>query len=727
MGRRPGKPTIRILLLGGEGVGKGSLESRVGLNSLHDGTVLILTLLQFTTMMYPPSYDTSLTLESRRYFTLSPHPPSPTCFITRPLNTSHGPSLGQADLSPPTSSTSGLPLSSAFSNHASRHRTGASHDPASPINTPDITGRNDATLSSAAPRGPCSQCVRKDLTFLVELVNYPLQTKKTRLSLLSKRDYDAVILLYSIDSPESLAKAESLHAELSLRPPNTPSGSGKRHLSLFGSNTSANTSCGISDRELVVALLGSKADLDIEPGLGIDVDELMSAALSNANLEPRGETNPKSPKPSPRMGFEPEADAQSMDIIHPLFRTPKARSSNENPLSPLLPADSAGRNPFFSSSLRHSASVNQRRDTGSTSLLRRAESASGARGYGEPIHFSEPLRRNDSIRENPEEIDIETPGHAVTRQERSNDVIRRVSSQTTSLSSLQSPLPLSPSALSPLNTSGLDLIPSASASPKRISTSPFILNSPQIASFSWQREPPSRRRTSTTSFDPEVSKSNVSSTHRSVQTSQSFRGPPAYTRKNSTNSQYGAQSERSVHRLPRKPSSSEVIESWLAYWMPAAVADSDDTLLGDLATDNAKSGNVDHDEAKSRNDDKPQERRVSKEEAEKLAHRLMLSLPAMECSSKTGEGVDEAFEFVIREVLKGMKVDVSGPPEKDWTKACPHRAAYNDQPQGGIELTDTKQWGVNKGGKALPPARPAHSEKSESVFERIRKMFGGRT
>lgn len=192
-------PTVRILVIGTAGAGKNCLESR------------------FTTSQYPPPYDPSLTLCSRRFLTLEPKPSSDggswasTLPGLRVSTNFHGstPSL----LSPPDSAGPASPIS----------------DPVSPISfvsTTSTLNTSTTSIPTSASFGhelepprpqPCAKCTHRASTYLVEVLNYPaLQSAKVRQHVLAKGDYDAVLLVYDVSDRRSFDKVRELHAEVSL-------------------------------------------------------------------------------------------------------------------------------------------------------------------------------------------------------------------------------------------------------------------------------------------------------------------------------------------------------------------------------------------------------------------------------------------------------------------------------------------------------------------------------
>lgn len=266
-------PTVRILVIGTAGAGKNCLESR------------------FTTSQYPPPYDPSLTLCSRRFLTLEPKPSSdggsrastlPALRVSTDFPGST-PSL----LSPPDSAGPASPIS----------------DPVSPISFVSTTSTLNTSTTSIptsasfgheleAPRPqPCAKCAHRASTCLVEVVNYPsLQSAKVRQHVLAKGDYDAVLLVYDISDRGSFDKVREFHGEVSLvsstgtrhhrrqrshvprRHSGPPTGSSLQRRSsvmsffspgggLAGSEEDVEAGKGSGDN-VVVALVGNKADIE---------------------------------------------------------------------------------------------------------------------------------------------------------------------------------------------------------------------------------------------------------------------------------------------------------------------------------------------------------------------------------------------------------------------------------------------------------------------------------
>lgn len=265
-------PTVRILVIGTAGAGKNCLESR------------------FSTSQYPPPYDPSLTLCSRRFLTLEPKSSNeggsrssnhPELRVSTDFQAST-PSLP----SPPDSAGPASPIS----------------DPVSPISFVSTTSTlNTSTTSIPAspsfgtelePPRPqaCSKCTHKASTYLVEVVNYPaLQSAKVRQHVLSEGEYDAVLLVYDVTDRTSFDKVRGFHEEVSLvdsngskyqkrqrshvprRHSGTPSGpSMQRRNSMMSFFSPGGGLAGPEDdveagkgsgRGVVVALVGNKADI----------------------------------------------------------------------------------------------------------------------------------------------------------------------------------------------------------------------------------------------------------------------------------------------------------------------------------------------------------------------------------------------------------------------------------------------------------------------------------
>ncbi|KAK3324066.1 hypothetical protein B0T19DRAFT_402324 [Cercophora scortea] len=255
MGRHEQRPTIRILVLGAAGVGKNCLESR------------------FTTMAYPPLYDPSLTINSRRFFTLSPHQPVDPDPVTRPLDTSDGQLASSSEPRRPRSA------STTFSNPGSQAPTTTNNNSPQPPTTPPSP--NDPAL----PPPVCAACHR-EATYMVEVTNYPsLHHPKVRSHVLAKGEYDAVLLVYDITNRASFASIPSLHAEIPL----TARSKRRKASSSSHHHTSSNGHGHVADEgrgETVVALIGNKSDVD-----HIALFE-KEAGMQEAEVEQRGLVHP---------------------------------------------------------------------------------------------------------------------------------------------------------------------------------------------------------------------------------------------------------------------------------------------------------------------------------------------------------------------------------------------------------------------------------------------------
>ncbi|KAK2614771.1 hypothetical protein N8I77_001573 [Diaporthe amygdali] len=266
-------PTVRILVIGTAGAGKNCLESR------------------FTTSQYPPPYDPSLTLCSRRFLTLEPKPSSggdsrssalPALRVSTDFREST-PSL----LSPPDSAGPASPIS----------------DPVSPISFVSTTSTLNTSTTSipgsasfgreiGLPKSqPCIKCERRANTYLVEVVNYPaLQSAKMRQHVYTKGEYDAVLLVYDVSDRNSFEKIQELHAEVPLgsdhgskhhkrqrshisrRHSGPPTEALQRRNSAMSFFNAGGGLVGVEEeveakkgsRGVVVALIGNKADVDDE-------------------------------------------------------------------------------------------------------------------------------------------------------------------------------------------------------------------------------------------------------------------------------------------------------------------------------------------------------------------------------------------------------------------------------------------------------------------------------
>jgi len=114
--------------------------------------------------------------------------------------------------------------------------------------------------------------------------------------------------------------------------------------------------------------------------------------------------------------------------------------------------------------------------------------------------------------------------------------------------------------------------------------------------------------------------------------------------------------ERVLPRLPTRAPKTEAIERWIRTGSPT-VEDSAD------AADEEEAAAIDPEEL-TRADTLDSEettaskRQVSRLEGELLSRSLLLNVPFFETSAKTGENVEEAFECIVREVLREMGREV---------------------------------------------------------------------
>ncbi|KAH8880288.1 P-loop containing nucleoside triphosphate hydrolase protein [Thozetella sp. PMI_491] len=295
MGKKQENPTIRILILGAPGVGKNCLESR------------------FTTSTYPPLYDPSLTLNSRRYLTLSPYlPVSPT--KTRPLESSHG-------LAP-------LRQSQNLESREDRRPRSASSTFSNPASEPQRQEEDRGDTAVASSRGSdgeyelcdfCQHNAQLEATYLVELANYPgLQNPRARAQEFAKGEFDAVLLVYDIGNRASFEAIQDLYSEIPLRHKrrgrkrSSPGGVRKSRSSIFGTAGQA-TAPGAEGKDAIVALVGNKSDFDDEYAslaLGLNGERVLSE--KEAVLQ--------------------EADVEERSLVHPLYR--ESRVYDDPPLSP---------------------------------------------------------------------------------------------------------------------------------------------------------------------------------------------------------------------------------------------------------------------------------------------------------------------------------------------------------------------------------------------------------
>ncbi|KAK1832082.1 P-loop containing nucleoside triphosphate hydrolase protein [Podospora conica] len=299
MGRRiPENPTVRILILGAPGVGKDCLESR------------------FTTMQYPPQYDTNL-VNSRRFLHLSPRRPTP----------AGSPSPSTADQQqqqtpkPRPSSTSStfsnpgtLPTTPTIPQTQSQPQTQTQpqgHQPKLTLNTtlpPADNNNNDwfhpptPSPTPTTPRDPNTSS--SSTSYLIEIQNYPLlQHRGARAALLARGRFDAVLLVYDVCSRASFDAAAGLYDEVPLRRSRVRGGgegrspAGSSGLGPVPSPGGGGDGVG----ETVIALVGNKSDVDAD---------------ANAGGEFFGGHEALSVEEAEREGREVEARG----LVHPLFR-----------------------------------------------------------------------------------------------------------------------------------------------------------------------------------------------------------------------------------------------------------------------------------------------------------------------------------------------------------------------------------------------------------------------
>lgn len=620
--------------------------------------------------MYPPAYDPSLTLESRRFLTLCSNPSSPSSPSSPSHNTKHP--LDQNSNSLLTTSLFPLehqtnphePLLSTFANRAEPERD-LHHN---------ISGNSCKTkekspgLASNIQRGPCPKCVEQQFTYLVELVNCSLLTnEKLHHTIVEKKNYDAVILLYSVTDKGSLSMAESLYDKFLRESKPTKTG-GRKKISLFRNNTYQSNTCEILDRKVVVALLGTKMDLD-GPGegeLGIDVDELLTAARHMADISTATKNDISQNFLWKQAKNELEEGARSMEAAHHSLHTSGAAWSKlNNSLSPMshMPSDS---------SLAFTEEISQANDNGSVSKNRKVDGLNDSRIHGESFRHSDSLNGTESIVTNSVALSMRHSGFPV------------FSTQKFGFERLDSGSLASFSLISRSLTPPID----AKSRARPVSVSPYILSSPQLSRFCWEKDLPQHCQESAKSFNQARRVSVMSVSRKSARTTSSLQerlhpAPDSYSR--IRNTQY---SDNDVRQILRRSSQDQVIESWLDFETPAAINEQEDistehTTNSDGALDGkndistvAYHQSIPKQEANKKiQEENLKKREVFRKDAEEVARRLSLPLPVMECSSKTGEGVDAAFEAVIREVLKKMNIALSEPPEDEWSKACAHRRA----------------------------------------------------
>ncbi|OAA66799.1 Small GTPase superfamily [Niveomyces insectorum RCEF 264] len=333
MGKTTANPTIRILMLGAEGVGKNCLESR------------------FTTMTYPPPYDPALTLNSRRFFTLSPAPDWTSTAAGAPHQDELPTSAAGGDDAkkaavvvsaverPQTeSSTASVQAAAAgtsnvhSSNNINNNNNNNNHvenepEPTDPAATAaDTFSLDDRTLVASET---CSECAREHNTYLVEVINYPsLQSPRVRAQVHGKANYDAVLLVYDVADRASFDAVAALHVEIPVctrknhhfhhrkAAPHT-SATRSRTSGWFGGggNETGTTGSG----EIVVGLVGNKSDCD-DHGDGDDNDnnDKHGDVVRDEYINGRGPlAKPDTPT---RLDADADADAVEHSLLHPRYR-----------------------------------------------------------------------------------------------------------------------------------------------------------------------------------------------------------------------------------------------------------------------------------------------------------------------------------------------------------------------------------------------------------------------
>ena len=264
-------------------------------------------------MTYPPPYNPALTLNSRRFFTISsPQASNAESAVTRPLNTSHG----QRELREPAPIGS-APVGDAAAADATRPRTASTtaSNPASEHRDGEPAGASAAAAhreslddSTLVASDWCSECTRESNTYLVEVTNYPsLQHSRTRSQVHAKADYDAVLLVYDVASRASFEAAKALHGEIPIctrknhhhhhRRASHSSGAKSRTSGWFGGGGHETGATGSG--EIVVALVGNKSDFDAEYAS-------VELGLDGPLLEKEAEIQ--------------VADVEHRSLVHPLFR-----------------------------------------------------------------------------------------------------------------------------------------------------------------------------------------------------------------------------------------------------------------------------------------------------------------------------------------------------------------------------------------------------------------------
>jgi hypothetical protein len=151
-------------------------------------------------------------------------------------------------------------------------------------------------------------------------------------------------------------------------------------------------------------------------------------------------------------------------------------------------------------------------------------------------------------------------------------------------------------------------------------------------------------------------------------------------------------------------------------------------------------------------------RKVSRHEGEQLSRKLLLNVPFVETSAKTGANVEEAFEGMVRAVLREMGREVGGGPaafqkcrrknghrKETWRTA--ERGANTDEVWPEVVLAEPRrpsrssrqaprprlavdtgfdEVAVESGGESpVTPTTPR--KRRESVLDRFRKVFTKKT
>lgn len=579
-------------------------------------------------------YDPALTISSRRFFTLTPRPPTPPEAITRPLNTSYGlparlPPVRDTILSfePDPRPRS---ASSTFSNPASRHRNEEGHhnqpqqqpqpdppspptEPPNPLPTPTPTPEASATPTPDPDPTPCPDCLREANTYLVELTNYPaLQRAKTRAAVLAGGDYDAVLLVYDVGSRASLEAVRPLHAEIPLHhhhhrsgghhrrrgsglsrrrsslwlgAGNLPAGDGGQQQqqqqqggsSLGGSHhngygVSVTTGGVFGGGETVVALVGNKADVDAEYD---------PPSPHHCHCRARGaDPGPGPGGPNCGCATPPEEDEQLL---------------LEEKRGALQEADVEQRgllHPLYRGS----------------QVLEEGGSGDGAGDENEERKKEgRARRRRDALM-----LLGLLPGAGPRRD---------------GLVDATAPL------LSPVSLGG------RGSSRRRF---PGV-----VADIPEERWPGMRNSTGNVAGRRSV----MSADHELLLGGQQQR-MSTLSRRSVRSVQEGR--ERVLPRMPARAPKTEAIERWIRTGSPAG----EDEPAEDEDGEVTRAHSLDSEATTAC------KRQVSRLEGEMLSRSLTLNVPFFETSAKTGQNVEEAFEAIVREVLREMGREV-GPAEYD--------------------------------------------------------------